>query len=163
MWWDKSPVLLPQHPSPDRGDEHVSSVCVSLWVARPQVQRCKTLYIQYIDLVRHGVWLGEDLECLQFTTNPVFPVSLHILLKVKGQTRRVYQIVLVTAVTVACLSFCKSGKDGKQWFKLHQGHWEMSEELQLHYQGLISQCIIIAADAETCVQQWIRITFKSLF
>lgn len=42
MWWDKSPVLLPQHPhpSPDRRDEHVSSVCVALWVARPQVRHC---------------------------------------------------------------------------------------------------------------------------
>lgn len=33
MWWDKSPVLLPRHPhpSPDRRDEHVSSVCFALW------------------------------------------------------------------------------------------------------------------------------------
>lgn len=40
MWWDKSPVLFPQHPhpSPDRRDEHVSSVCFALWVKRPQVQ-----------------------------------------------------------------------------------------------------------------------------
>lgn len=34
MWWDKSPVLLLQHPrpSPDRRDEHVSSVCSAVWV-----------------------------------------------------------------------------------------------------------------------------------
>lgn len=39
MWWDKSPVLIPRHPhpSPDRRDEHVSSVCFVLWVKRPQV------------------------------------------------------------------------------------------------------------------------------
>lgn len=42
MWWDKSPVLLHRypHPSLDRGDEHVSSVYVALWVVQPQVQHC---------------------------------------------------------------------------------------------------------------------------
>lgn len=59
MWWDKSPVLLPRHPhpSPDRRDEHVSSVCLALWVKRPQVRHCKTLYTQRIDTVGHGVRL----------------------------------------------------------------------------------------------------------
>lgn len=39
MWWDKSPVLIPRHPhpTPDRRDEHVSSVCFVLWVKRPHV------------------------------------------------------------------------------------------------------------------------------
>lgn len=105
MWWDKSPVLLPRHPhpSPDRRDEHVSSVCVALWVVRPQVRHCKTLYIQYIDLVRHGVWLDKDLECLQQIQ--CFLFLFYILLKAKSQDRRVYQIVSVTALTVVgCLS-----------------------------------------------------------
>lgn len=46
MWWDKSPVLIPwhPHPSPDRRDEHVSSVCFVLWVKRPQV--LNSIYIQ---------------------------------------------------------------------------------------------------------------------
>jgi len=95
-------LLLHPHPSPDREDEHVSSVCFALWVARPQVRHCKTLYIQYIDPVRHGVWFSKYLECLQFTPRPVFPVSLHISSKVKGQNRHVYQIVSVTKLTVAC-------------------------------------------------------------
>lgn len=59
MWWDKSPVLSPRHPqpSPDRRDEHVSSVCFALQAMRPQVRHCKTLYIQRIDAAGHSAWL----------------------------------------------------------------------------------------------------------
>lgn len=59
MWWDKSPVLSPRHPhpSPDRRDEHVSSVCFALQATRPQVRHRKTLYIQRIDAAGHGVRL----------------------------------------------------------------------------------------------------------
>lgn len=150
MWWDKSPVLLPQHPhpSPDRWDEHVSSVCVALWVARPQVRHCKTLYIQYIGPVRHGAWFGKDLECLQFTANTPFPVSLHILFKVKGQSRRVYQIVSVTAVTVACclsVSLEKMGNtdsgytdDTEGWVKNYScRRWDTCPTvIKTHFQGV---------------------------
>lgn len=78
MWWDKSPVLIPQHPlpSPDRRDVHVSSVCVALWVKRPQVQ-------DSIYTVRCGIQLNYTLECLQMTSDRVDPFSLHILLKAK--------------------------------------------------------------------------------
>lgn len=112
MWWDKSPVLLPRHPhpSPDRRDEHVSSVCFALWVVRPQVRHCKTLYIQYIDPVRLGVWFGKDLECLQFTPNPAFPVSLHILLKGKGSEQTCVSNCLCNRTDCSLLSLRKSGK-----------------------------------------------------
>ncbi len=161
MWWDKSPVLLPRHPhpSPDRKDEHVSSVCFALWVERPQVRHCKTLYIQYIDPVRHGVWLGKDLECLQFTANPVFPVSLHILLKVKGQNRRVYQIVSETTPTVSCCLSVRLEKMGNR----DSGYSKDTDGWMKNYscitRRLISRCKITAADAETCVQPWLKDTF----
>lgn len=133
MWWDKSPVLIPNNPPPipDRRDEHVSSVCFALWAARPQVQRCKTLYIQHIDPVRRSVWLGRDLECLQFTANPIFPVSLHILFKVKGHTECVYQIFLLTALTVGC---CLSANLERWEMGIQVTRWrEMNKELKLHY------------------------------
>lgn len=116
MWWDKSPVLLPRHPhpSPDRRDEHVSSVCFVVWAKQPQVWHCKTLYIQYIDIVRHGVWLSKGLECLQITANPLYPVSFHILLKAKGQNRCVYQMVSVTTLSGGCCLFVSLEKIGSR-------------------------------------------------
>lgn len=102
MWWDKSPVLIPQHPhpSPDRRDEHVSSVCFAVWVKRPQVR-------DSIYTVRCGVQLNNALECLQMTSDPEYPVSLYILFKEKGQNQCAYQIISMTK-----LSF-EPGKDRK--------------------------------------------------
>lgn len=76
MWWDKSPALLAWHPHPssDRRDEHVSSVCFAAWLLRPQVQHCKTLYgIQ----TKEGVQSSKALECIPITPSLTYPVSLY--------------------------------------------------------------------------------------
>lgn len=58
-----------------------------------------------MDTARHGVWLSKDLECLQITANPMDPVSLHILLKAKGQNRCTYRIISVTTLSGDCCLF----------------------------------------------------------
>lgn len=109
MWWDKSPVLIPQHPhpSPDRRDEHVSSVCFAVWVKRPQVR-------DSIYTVRWGIQLNNALECLQMTSDPVYPVSLYILFKENKfyLRKRARTNVLIRLSQWPKLSF-KPGKDGK--------------------------------------------------
>lgn len=163
MWSDKSPVLLPRHPhpSPDRRDEHVSSVCFALWVAWPQVRRCKTLYIQKIDPVRHGVWLDRHLECLQFTANPVFPVSLHILFKVKGSNEMCVSNCLYDHTHCSLLSGCESGKDVKPNLVTrfrYRGRWMKNYSwITLWF---IIQCKVAIAD--TVIKRYLSSFFRSL-
>lgn len=73
------------------------------------------------------VYSKSGLSCF---LSPFFFFFLN--LKVKGQPRRVDQIVSVTAVAAVCCLTVGLEKMGKSRFRLHQGYCGIREELQLY-------------------------------